>query len=249
LALLPPHNPDVGEKAEGMGVAGAAAYVLAELSEGGGKGVERSESSALRYYRLSASLGNATAQHAMSHLHSTGALGATPNQGVSALFDYFAVLGGSAPGAMALGYRHMFGRGVPKRCETARLYYEMAANAAADAMDAEMVPVAVELERITDNTKVSRYAANDELVQFYYYSADKVGDGDGKRSTARFDGWKDELLTDWQTEWPDWPSAWLPARLACSRRRAGKPNPFPLFRATRWRRWRWGSCTTTAPAA
>jgi len=44
--------------------------------------------------------------------------------------DYFGALGGSLGATMAMGYRHLYGRAVPRSCEAALLYYEIAANAA-----------------------------------------------------------------------------------------------------------------------
>ena len=44
------------------------------------------------------------------------------------LYHYFASTAGSVPSLMALGYKHMYGLGVPKSCDTAFSYYNPAAE-------------------------------------------------------------------------------------------------------------------------
>ena len=41
---------------------------------------------------------------------------------------YFAAAGNNSMAQMALGYRHMYGLGVPKNCSTSVLYYREVAN-------------------------------------------------------------------------------------------------------------------------
>ena len=48
--------------------------------------------------------------------------------GPQVLYHYFASTAGSVPSLMALGYKHMYGLGVPKSCDTAFSYYNPAAE-------------------------------------------------------------------------------------------------------------------------
>ena len=48
---------------------------------------------------------------------------------------YFAAMGGDAPAQLALGTRHLYGRGVPKICSTAVLYWQAAAESAAKSVE------------------------------------------------------------------------------------------------------------------
>ena len=52
----------------------------------------------------------------------------------------FAAMGENIGAAMSMGFRHLHGIGVTKNCSTAAVYYEIAANAAIDALGASMVP-------------------------------------------------------------------------------------------------------------
>ena len=45
---------------------------------------------------------------------------------------YFAALGGDSEASLALGYRHLHGRAVPKECETSLAYYASVADGVAD---------------------------------------------------------------------------------------------------------------------
>ena len=53
----------------------------------------------------------------------------------SILYLYFAAMGGDAPAQLALGTRHLYGRGVPKKCESAVLYLQAAAEAAESSVE------------------------------------------------------------------------------------------------------------------
>jgi TPR repeat protein len=66
---------------------------------------------------------------------------------LSVLYMYAASTAGHAGALMAMGYRHMHGYGVPKRCETAALNYLEVAKPVAN-IYANSIPKAVELVRL-----------------------------------------------------------------------------------------------------
>lgn len=98
---------------------------------------DRDVEAAIALWLEGAKVGNADAQHALAtHLASPAFLGVEGRDGKvgSLLRDYFAALGGTTLAQMTLGYRHLMGYGVPKSCETAATFYELAANQAVLAM-------------------------------------------------------------------------------------------------------------------
>jgi len=44
------------------------------------------------------------------------------------MYDYFAAVGGSHLARLSVGYRHLYGYGVPKKCEAALAYYTQVAE-------------------------------------------------------------------------------------------------------------------------
>jgi len=88
---------------------------------------------------------------------------------------YFASAGNHTMAQMALGFRHMHGLGVPKSCATAVLYYSEPAMSVAER---SAVPGNVKrVERFRIDTGDSRKMAGrqEEVVEYYKYSAD-LGD-------------------------------------------------------------------------
>jgi len=105
---------------------------------------------ALNLYNKSASLGNPQAQFSMGVYYATSStllpgthqsLPKTDSTASSTSWNetfealaivnyYFSALGGNGLASMALGFRHHQGYSVPKNCDAALLYYEMAANIA-----------------------------------------------------------------------------------------------------------------------
>ena len=77
----------------------------------------------------SANSGNHEAQHMIGIWLASGVEGHfTRNEGASILHFYFSALSGNVEASRALGYRHMYGYGVPKSCTTAIRYYKYAAD-------------------------------------------------------------------------------------------------------------------------
>jgi SEL1 protein len=164
----------------GKPVRGAALFQLASVYDRGVQPISRDVRKAVAFYNESASVGNASAQHMMAYVYATGAHGVEQSEGLSVINDYFAAIGGNVAAAMAMGYRHLYGRGVPKECKSAQMFYELAANSAADKMNSASVP-AVHLsgERLSDSTNLKklRKQGSDEVVQYYHYSAEKGDTG------------------------------------------------------------------------
>lgn len=78
----------------------------------------------LQYVNQSAQLGNSDAQHLLGVWHSTGSnTHVEVDKSKAVLNQYFAALGGHLQASMALGYRHMYGYGVPQSCVTALRYF------------------------------------------------------------------------------------------------------------------------------
>lgn len=104
------------------------------------KEVSGDVTTALKYFEDAAKLGHPGAQLSVAVAVSSAAYpdaGFEPErfqnasrEDVAVLHEYFAALGDEPLAQMALGYRHMYGVGVPAKCEAALEYYGAAADAA-----------------------------------------------------------------------------------------------------------------------
>ncbi len=120
------------------------------------------------------------------------------DEGVTAkaiLHLYFAALGGDAPAQLALGTRHLYGRGVPKKCSTAVLYLQAAADTAVKSVEErghEHVVESVLLSQHTSDGLAGRRARqrhgsgtgnglDDDIVQYLSYAA-RNGDDKAQHS-------------------------------------------------------------------
>lgn len=92
---------------------------------------------------------------------------------------YFAALGGHTGAAMAMGFRHSLGLGVPKDCQAAVVYYELAANQAADLIEDQGLAPLNERERLSLDRKAHGYTGrsargeDEEVVDYYRHAAEK----------------------------------------------------------------------------
>lgn len=105
-----------------------------------GRGVEADQQLATRFFKRSAQLGDPAAQAQMAMRLAFGLQEASSFQlntiqhfgsvdDASALTHYyFAAASGDSAARMALGYRHLFGIGVPANCWTAVSYYQPVAE-------------------------------------------------------------------------------------------------------------------------
>lgn len=168
---------------------GAALCGMAILLETGGGRDGNLQTDLLRavsLYNQSARLGNATAQFAVAVLYNNGILGFPHDEPIGMLNLYYAALGGEVAAQMAMGFRHLHGFGVPKKCATAVTYYELAANAAVDQLAAsrrETLNVRKRLdEKYLDGFRATSAESRDEeLVNYYVNTADS---GDVKAQVA-----------------------------------------------------------------
>ena len=87
------------------------------------------------YLFRAAALGNTEAQHRLSAAYATGIYGGAlvpVDAGRSLVLEYMSALGGNPEANMGMGYRYMHGIGVPESCDKAQIFYEYAANEAAE---------------------------------------------------------------------------------------------------------------------
>jgi SEL1 protein len=90
-----------------------------------------------------------------------------------AVTNYFASsLAGNFKSAVALGYRHLYGYGVPKSCQTAAYYYQQAAEMVKHEFEDGMTPL-IEKVRLTDDVAREQKQNQDDVMDYYQYSADK----------------------------------------------------------------------------
>ena len=129
------------------------------------------ESRALSHYNLSARLGNKDALFTMGTLHSTAGLGGTVDPGIALSNYHVAAMNGHKGAQRALGYRYLYGIGVPKNCTLALTYYELVANAVMRERDGFPVPPTIpDVDRIYDASSTSSSPAErqtNHLVEYY----------------------------------------------------------------------------------
>ena len=164
-----------------------AAFTSAALEYDMGKQINRELAKGL--YEKGAAFGNETAQFRLGTLYATGALGVEQDPVKMMLNYYYAALSGSSFAQLALGYRYMFGLGVPKSCETSVLYYELAANTAIDELEKDGVETLADFERLSLSAKsAGRFGhpnSDEDLIDYYKHSAEK-GDVQAQHSLGQF---------------------------------------------------------------
>lgn len=123
------HQPDPNQGLQVLKEAadkgsGEAAYEVGAYYESGGEdgGAGIDVESAFEWYSKAAANGHPEGQSALAFMHETG-IGAERDEAKATLYHYFASTGGSIASLMSLGYKHMYGLGVPKSCDTAFSYY------------------------------------------------------------------------------------------------------------------------------
>ncbi|KAI9599526.1 hypothetical protein BDF19DRAFT_381633 [Syncephalis fuscata] len=110
-----------------------ALFLLGELYFHGLYAKERNFTSALDYYEQLADLnGNATAQQRTGFIYSIGLGQTVADPRKALLYTTFAGVGGDTVAEMTLGYRYLYGLGVPKSCEESVYYYQRVADKAID---------------------------------------------------------------------------------------------------------------------
>ncbi|RKP26333.1 hypothetical protein SYNPS1DRAFT_14339, partial [Syncephalis pseudoplumigaleata] len=111
-------------------------FLLGELYFHGLYAKQRDFTQALGYYeQLSELTGNATAQQRAGFIYSIGLGRTRADPRKSLLYTTFAGIGGDTVAEMTLGYRYLYGIGVPKSCEESVYYYQRVADKAIDYFD------------------------------------------------------------------------------------------------------------------
>lgn len=158
-----------------------ALYELSEILESSYRNMT-AMSEGFSYLMKAADIGHARAQHKLAGVYATGVFGATlvpMDAGKALLLEYMAALGGSAEASMGMGYRHLYGIGVPESCESAKIFYEIAANVAADQIRERGLPVHSERVKISDmevSASGNRKDADAEVVDYYKHLVSAGGD-------------------------------------------------------------------------
>lgn len=91
---------------------------------------------------------------------------------VAISYFFFSAMAGNLDSQIVLGYRHLYGLGVPKDCDTALYYYKMAADRLE--LELEVAPPIVENIRLSDENAINQRASQAEIMEYYRYSATKV---------------------------------------------------------------------------
>jgi SEL1 protein len=91
---------------------------------------------------------------------------------LAVLHYFFGSLTGDLMSSISLGYRHLYGYGVPKSCETAAHYYYQAASLVKREFE-EGVPPSIEKVRITDDAARELKQNQEDIMDYYQYSAEK----------------------------------------------------------------------------
>lgn len=121
---------------------------------------------------LGSSLGSGFCQRRLASAYATGITsGISPmDAGKSLLLEYMGAMSGNPESSMALGYRHMYGIGVPEDCELALKYYEYSANLAASLFENRSYPLYSEKIRLNDIENFKNKGRRDmdsEMIDYY----------------------------------------------------------------------------------
>ena len=132
-------------------------------------------SEAISLFNASAAAGNPRAHFMMGVFHSTGLFRVAVNQAKALLHFHFSAIGNDTRGTMAAGYRNHFGIGVPRNCQRAVVYYELAANVVIDTADKKGVTEMNEQKSLSDTAlkSSSQQTRDEDILQYFQYAADK----------------------------------------------------------------------------
>ena len=177
-------NNEISMKSDVEGPESPVSEALYELSEilEANHGSVSAMSEGFSYLSRAASMGHVKAQHRLAVAYSTGLYGTglvPMNAGKALLLEYMAALGGSPEAAMGMGNRYLYGIGVPENCETAKDFYEFAANVAADQIRTRGLPVHSERIKISEADVASasnRKNTDSEVVDYYKHLVSGGGD-------------------------------------------------------------------------
>ena len=128
----------------------------------------------------SASMGHPTAQVYLAAAYASGVyLTLMPmDSSSSILLQYIAALGGSVEANMAMGYRYLYGLGVPESCDLALKHYEFAANHVANSIEEKGHATFIDHTRLSDSSSApnrgqGRREFDPEMLDYYQGLADE----------------------------------------------------------------------------
>ncbi|KAG2382027.1 hypothetical protein C9374_005819 [Naegleria lovaniensis] len=93
-------------------------------------------------------------------------------ESIALLNLFYSSLDGTTGANIALGYRHLFGHGVPKSCKTAAFYYVKAAEDVAAEFEDSKIPL-IDHVRLNDEIAIHNKQSQEDIMDYYQYSASK----------------------------------------------------------------------------
>lgn len=93
-------------------------------------------------------------------------------ESIALLYLFYSSLDGTTGANIALGYRHLFGHGVPKSCKTAAFYYVKAAEDVAAEFEDSKMPL-IDHVRLNDEIAIHNKQSQEDIMDYYQYSASK----------------------------------------------------------------------------
>mmetsp|Transcript_23138 Transcript_23138/g.37160 ORF Transcript_23138/g.37160 Transcript_23138/m.37160 type:complete len:721 (+) Transcript_23138:198-2360(+) len=141
-----------------------------------GEGFPRNLTLALKFLKEAAAKGNPRAQMHLGFMYGKGFHKnglADKDEAQSLLNYYFAALGGVAEAQMVLGFRHLYGYGVPKSCTASMKYYSKVADAVVEYHSKKAISKPIELVRLSDDkARNNKLEETEDVIQYYQHSAD-----------------------------------------------------------------------------
>lgn len=124
-----------------------------------------------QYFLRASFAGSNEAKFNLGHIYSI----TDDREAEAVLYFYFSALAGSLSSNLALGYRHLFGYGVPKSCEVAASYYQKAGNVLFGSNNSPFNPMEqqnIEMIRLHDDARRdSAMKETDEVIRYYHSHA------------------------------------------------------------------------------
>eukprot|EP01083_Nonionella_stella_P005011 14609_1 len=138
-----------------------------------------------QYFLRASWLGNNDAKFNLGHVYAVKDEG---REDMAVLYLYFSALGGSLSSNLALGYRHLYGYGVPKSCPVSAKYYQKAGNTLFGSSESPFNPMQqqhIEMIRLHDvNRRDTPITETDEVIRFYHSHADN-GDANAQMALGQ----------------------------------------------------------------
>lgn len=143
-------------------------YMYAELSYNMDDNLLKARES----FEAAANLGNPSAQHHLANMYHLG-LGVEQDTPKAVLFDYFSALGGSQRASMSLGYRHLYGVGVPENCDTSWNYYAAVGDLVVTLSGLPAgLPVTDNVNLHTEKLESHKTESDSDVVDYYTNTAE-----------------------------------------------------------------------------